>query len=200
MTTSVPGSALALLLLAGIAAAPQDPERATLDFAGKTIPPDWHLAAKSHRLLDGELVVEGGGTLDWSQPLQDKATVTLAVRSEEKANVEVHLLDDRGEVRYAFAFLGQFHPALERVACAILRDNRFVHVNPRLWLYPGRKFELEVRRAKNQFQMFVDGELAGVFVDPQPVAGKELKLRIAWATEGERDKVHLDDVKVAFPR
>jgi hypothetical protein len=196
-------SALSTILLF-VAAFPtsvaQDKDSTSLDLTGKSLPADWHLTAKSHQLANGELVADGGGSLEWAQALQDKATIALTVLTEEKANVEVHLVDDKGRSRYAFAFLGQYHQVLERVAVAILRDDRFVASNPKLWLYPGRKFELEVRRAKGQFQMFVNGELGAVFVDDKAVDGKDLKLRICWATEGGKDKVHLQGVKVALPR
>jgi hypothetical protein len=179
------------------APAPQGPAVAKLDLTGKSLPAGWRLAAAAHEMANGELVVTGGGSLDRQEALGDRNNVTVSVLTDEKANVEVHLVDGKGKVRYAFAFLGQFHPVLERVALAMLKDDHFVQVNPRLWLFPGRAFQLEVRRARNQFQMFLNGELGPVFSDPDAVAGDDLHLRVVWVTEGAKDKVHLRGVTVA---
>jgi len=176
---------------------PQEPATVKLDLSGKSLPAGWRLTAAAHELANGELVATGGGTLDWQEPLADRTNMTVGVLTEEKANVEVHLVDGKGKVRYAYAFLGQFHPSLERVALAMLKDDHFVQVNPRLWLFPGRAFQLEVRRARNQFQMFLNGELGPVFSDPDAVNGADLHLRVVWVTEGAKDKVHLRSVSVA---
>ena len=118
----------------------------------------------------------------------------------EKANVEVKLFDASGKKElYTFAFLGQYHRALVAVKSCILKGDNFVSVNPRMWIFPGRTFNFEVRAVKRQFQMFLSGELGPVFADPEPDASIDggVRVKIVLATEGKKDEVHLDNVKIA---
>jgi hypothetical protein len=49
--------------------------------------------------------------------------------------------------------------------------------------------------------MFLNGELGPFFVDEAPEADVgDLQLRISILTEGAKDKVRVDDVRLAFPR
>jgi len=101
------------------------------------------------------------------------------------------------EELYTFAFLGRYHTVLDGVKCCILKGGGFAKVDPKMWIYPGRQFQFEVRCAKSQMQMFLDGELGPVFTDPAPPApAKGMKLKILASTEGSKDEVKIDDVKV----
>lgn len=191
--------ALAVLTAAAFAAPSRDEDVAALDFSKPELPADWTVSSKAWKPDGGELRGEGGGWLDWKKPMPASFTLTFRAWTEEKANVEVQLHDSKLErAVYTFAFLGRYHAALDGVKTAILRADRFVAVSPRMWIFPGRTFTFEVRRARNQWQTFLDGELGPVFVDDDPPAeAADLRLRIVVATEGKKDKARLDDVKIA---
>ena len=90
------------------------------------------------------------------------------------------------------------------VSCGLFDGSRvmsnssgFAKVDSKMWIYPGRQFTFEVRSAKAQLQMFLDGELGPVFTDPAPPApAKGMKLKILASTEGSKDEIKIDDVKV----
>jgi hypothetical protein len=66
-----------------------------------------------------------------------------------------------------------------------------------MWIFPGRSFEFEVRRAKNQQQMFLNGVLGPFYVDEAPPpADTKYKLRILVSIEGKDSKLRLDDVRI----
>ena len=171
---------------------------ATLDFSKPELPADWKVS-KNWRVEKGELVGEGSGSLECSAALPASFTLSFDASTDEKANVEVKLVDAKsGHDVYTFAFLGRYHPALDGVKFAILKGDAFVKVDPRLWIFPGRTFSFEVRRARNQFQMFLNGELGPVFVDDDPPKeADDLRLRILANTEGKKDKVRIDNVRIA---
>jgi hypothetical protein len=189
-----------LLLAAGAPARVADD--VVLDFTKPELPADWSLSSKAWKVDAGELRGEGPGWLEHARPLPASFTLTFDAWTEEKANVEVKLLDAKGERDvYTFAFLGRYHSTLDGVKSAILKADAFVSVNPRMWIFPGRMFRFEVRRARNQFQMFLNGELGPVYVDEDPpTEADELRLRILFAPEGKKDRVRIDNVRVAGKR
>lgn len=128
-------------------------------FSGKIPGKSWTVSSKTWKVAKGELVGAGSGHLEYTHPLSGDFVLSFEAKTEEKANIEIHLVDKKGRTVFAFAFLGQYHRALDGVKCCILKENRFVNVNPRMWIYPGRTFKFEVRRAKNQYQMFLNREL-----------------------------------------
>ena len=172
-----------------------------LDFSAKEIPAPWAVTP-GWRVEDGELRGEGPGGIEYRKGVRGDFTLTFRASTEEKANVEIYLLDAKGEkVSYTCAFLGKYHSVLDGVKSCLLKDDRFVNVNPRMWIFPGRMFTFEVRRAKSQYQMFLNGELGPFFVDDAPPADlDDLRLRISILTEGGKDKVRVDDVRLVFPR
>jgi hypothetical protein len=173
----------------------------TLDFSQSKLPDGWSVSSKAWSVKDGALVGLGDGSLDFAGPIGGDFTLTFKASSAEKTNFEVKLFDaGSGEELYTFAFLGRYHSVLDAVCCCLLKGGNFVAVNKRMWIYPGREFSFEVRVAKGQYQMFLDGELGPLFVDPSPAApAKGMRLKILAATEGSKDRVQLDDVKVALP-
>jgi hypothetical protein len=190
-------SCLTLFFLAAVGWAGEG-RTVTLDFAGKEIPAGWSVANASWKPAEGELRGVGGGSLAWGEALGGDFTLTFRAWTEEKANVEVWLVDPKDDHPvYTFAFLGQYHSVLDGVKSAILKEQAFVNVSSRMWIFPGRMFTFEVRRAKNQMQMFLNGELGPFFVDDSPPENiGDLRLKIMVSTEGAKDKVRLDDVKV----
>ena len=171
----------------------------SLDFAESTkgkLPAGWSLRGKEWKVAGGELQGVGDGALAFEGPVTNDFGLTFTAWSAEKTNFEVKVYDAAtGKECYTFAFLGRYHSVLDGVKCCLLRENGFVAVDPKTWLFPGRKFKLEVRAAKGQLQMFVDGALGPFFVDPKPLRPeKGLKLEILASTEGSKDAVKLDDV------
>jgi hypothetical protein len=180
-------------LLLSSTAAP-DETTISLDFSKDKLPEGWTVSSRSWKVKDGMLRGEGDGSLEFAGPLGPDFTLTFQGWSAEKANFEVKLFDSRDNHElYTFAFLGRWHSALDGVKCCILREDRFVNVSSKMWIYPGRTFNFEVRVKNGQMQMFLDRELGPFFVDPAPLApGKGVKLRILAATEGAKDEVRLD--------
>jgi hypothetical protein len=172
----------------------------TLDFAKEKLPDGWSVPSKQWKVTGGELVGTGDGELDFAGPIAGDFSLSFSAWSAEKTNFEVKLFDaEKGDELYTFAFLGRYHTVLKCVACCMLRQDRFVTFDPKTWIYPGRKFTLEVRVAKGQLQMFVNGELGPFFVDPQPLRPeKGVKLHVLASTEGSKDEVKLDDVKLTY--
>jgi hypothetical protein len=153
-------------------------------------------------VTEGELRGRGDGTLEFAGPFDGDFTLTFTGFSAEKANFEVKLFDAAtGSESYTYAFLGVYHSVLDGVKSCLLREDRFVAVSPRMWIFPGRRFTFEVRVAKAQHQMFLDGELGPLFVDPAPIRPeKGARLRILAGTEGSGDEIRIDDVKLSFRR
>jgi hypothetical protein len=150
---------------------------------------------------EGELRGKGGGWLEYAPDLAGDFTLTFQAWTEEKANVEVTLVDPKsGKPAYTFAFLGLYHSALDGVKSCILKDDAFVNVNPKMWIFPGRMFTFEVRREKSEYQMFLDHELGPFFVDEHPPANADqLRLRLNFSAPGPRDKFRVDNVTIAVP-
>ncbi len=178
------------------------PESATLDFAKEKLPDGWSVAAKTWKVADGELRGQGDGALDFAVPIGGDFQLTFKGFSAEKANFEVKLYDAAdGTELYTFAFLGRYHSVLDGVKCCLLRGGAFVAVDPKMWIFPGRKFTFEVRFAKGRLQMFLDGVLGPLFVDHQPLLPSHgMKLKLLCSTEGSKDEVRLDDVKLEFTK
>ena len=171
----------------------------TLEFGPGTkgkLPDGWTTRNDAWKVTDGELRGIGDGALNYGGPIAGDFALSFKAWSAEKTNFEVKLFDvATGKECYTFAFLGRYHSALKCVACCLLRQDGFVAIDPKNWIFPGRKFTLEVRVAKGQFQMFLDGALGPIFVDPQPlVPEKGFKLEILASTEGSKDEIRLDDV------
>ncbi|MBK7876813.1 MAG: hypothetical protein IPJ77_13900 [Planctomycetes bacterium] len=166
------------------------------DFS-KPLAAPWSVTSKTWKVEGGELRGTGDGALDYAGPLGPDFTLTFRAKTSEKANVEVKLYDETGAKElYTFAFLGKYHSVLDGVKSCILKGERFVNVDPKTWIYPGRTFDLEVRRAKGQHQMFVNGALGPFFVDEAPPGGTQFRLKILVSCEGKDDAVVIDDVKI----
>jgi hypothetical protein len=167
-----------------------------LDFAKPNLPAGCTLASKQWQVEGGELRGAGDGALDLAGPFGGDFTLVFRGETSEKANFELKLYDaSDGRELYTFAFLGRYHSVLDGVKSCLLKGGQFVAVDPRMWTFPGRRFKFEVRSTKGQFQMFLDGVLGPLFVDPQPdrpAGGIRMKLLVA--TEGSKDRVVLDDV------
>lgn len=168
-------------------------------FNRKKLEADWRIKAeagtRAWRVEKGELRGMGGGHLDYMRPLPERFTLAFDAETQEKANIEVQLVDGDGNVQYIFAFLGTYHPVLEGVKFAILKGNGFVAVDPKHWIFPGRKFRFEVRRAGGRFQMFLDGEMGPTFDDREPV-NEDMHLRIIYAAGKKKDWVRFDDIRL----
>jgi hypothetical protein len=171
------------------------------DFSKSDLGADWKTPA-AWKVEDGELRGTGGGALQYVPPIAGDFTLEFKAECDAKANVEVKLVEPSdGRVRFTFAFLGRFHPVLDGVKSAILKDETFVKVEPKMWIWPGKTFEFEVRCARNQYQMFLDQELGPVFVDPDPPADpRPLRVQIEISPEGAKDRVRLDDVVIRTRR
>lgn len=190
---------LALAPLVASLVAP-DAKEVVQDFS-KPLAAPWSVTSKTWRVEEGELRGTGDGVLEYATALPADFTLTFRARTEEKANVEVKLYDEKGEKElYTFAFLGRYHAVLDGVKSCILKGDRFVNVDPKTWIYPGRTFDFELRRAKNQHQMFVNGVLGPFFVDEAPPDATQFRLRILVSCEGKTDKLVLDDVKIVVKK
>ncbi len=185
---------LSLAFVAVAVAAPSD--TLTLDFAKEKLPDGWSVATKSGKVVDGQLRFTGDGALDFAGPIGADFRFTCKGWSAEKASLELKAYDAAtGAELYTFVFGGRYHSVLDGVKSCLLRADRFVAVDSKMWIYPGRWFSFEMRAAKGQLQMFLDGVLGPVFVDPQPfAASKGIKLRLIASTEGSKDEVRIDDV------
>lgn len=173
-------------------------DEVALDFSKEKLPDGWSVTNQEWKPKEGQLVGHGDGMLEWAGPLANDFTLTFKGWSAEKTNFEVKLYDAAThEELYTFAFLGRYHSVLDGVKCCILKGPGFAKVDSKMWIYPGRQFTFEVRSAKAQLQMYLDGELGPVFTDPAPPApAKGMKLKILASTEGSKDEVKIDDVKV----
>ncbi|MBI5362182.1 MAG: hypothetical protein HZA53_03320 [Planctomycetes bacterium] len=193
-------NALLWLALAPLVSSPGAPDTKDVvqDFS-KPLTAPWSVTNKTWKVEDGELRGAGDGALEYAAPVPADFTLTLRARTGEKANVEVKLYDEKGEKElYTFAFLGKYHSVLDGVKSCILKEQRFVKVDPKTWIYPGRTFDLELRRAKHQHQMFVNGVLGPFFVDEAPPDETKFRVRILVSCEGKDDKLVLDDVKIRY--
>lgn len=169
---------------------------AALDFTKNELPSGWTFP-KSWKVEGGELRGEGSGQFERTAPLSGDFTITFDAWFEEKGSIELKIVDPKTEQEYyTFAFGGRYHPVLDGVKCCILKENKFVNVNSKMWIFPGRMFHFEVRRAKNQFQMFLNQELGPVFVDPAPPEGESYRIRFVAGTEGKKDKIRIDNIKI----
>lgn len=172
-----------------------------LDFESSDLPKPFTVSSKSWSVKDGMLRGTGEGRLEYAGPIAGDFDLRFEAWTAEKANVEVKLFDAKTDQElYTFAFLGRYHSGLDGVKSCMLRQDAFVNVDPKMWIFPGRTFTFEVRAAKGQFQMFLNNELGPFFVDPQPLApAGGMKLKIFVNTEGKDDEVRLDDFELRLP-
>ncbi|MFN0204980.1 MAG: hypothetical protein ACKVS6_01545 [Planctomycetota bacterium] len=173
----------------------------TLDFTKSELPAGWTFP-KGWKSEVGELRGEGAGIFERTAPLTGDFTITFDAWFEEKASIELKIIDAKADSKkiegehYTFAFAGLYHSVLDGVKSCILKGNQFVNVNPKMWIFPGRMFHFEVRSAKHQFQMFLNQELGPVFVDSAPPGDASYRIRFVVATEGKKDKVRIDNIKI----
>lgn len=177
-------------------------ETLTLDFAKEKLPEGCTLSSKQWRVDGGELRGVGDGMLELAGPFGADFTLKFRGESSEKANFEIKLYDAAdGRELYTFAFLGRYHSVLDGVKSCLLKGGGFVAVDPKMWTFPGRRFTFEVRSAKGQLQMFLDGALGPLYVDPQPERPAQgIKVKLLVSTEGSKDRVVLDDVTLEYAR
>lgn len=187
-----------LFALLAAFATPEKPESIGNDFS-KPLAPPWSVTSKEWKVDKDALVGAGGGALECSQTIRGDFTLTFEGWSGEKTNFEVKLFDKDGRKElYTFAFLGRYHSVLDGPKSCILKGNAFVAKDAKMWIFPGRAFEFEVRRAKNQFQMFLNGEIGPAFVDDVGPALDEFRLQILASPEGSKDAIRIDDVRVVL--
>ncbi|MBI3817893.1 MAG: hypothetical protein HY286_04320 [Planctomycetes bacterium] len=196
----IPWAAAAAAVLLALSSAQQgksDDSTLQLDFQKSELPPGWQISPKSWKIEGGELRGEGGGTLDRVVPVSGDFTITFDGWTEEKGSFEVKILDAKGEKEYyTFAYGGRYHQVLKGPKCCILKEDRFVAVDDKMWIFPGRMFHFEVRGVKHQFQMFLNQELGPVFVDAAPPDDESYRIRIVSGTDGKKDKIRIDNVKI----
>jgi hypothetical protein len=182
------------------AAAFDKPVEIANDFSKELAAP-WVVSSKEWKIENEELVGTGGGTLEYQNALSGDFALTFDGWSSEKTNFEVKLYDKDGKKElYTFAFMGRYHSVLDGPKSCILKGDAFVKKDSKMWIFPGRKFEFEIRRAKNQFQMFLNGELGPVFVDDAGPALDEFRFKILANPEGKKDVSKLDNVKVVLKK
>ncbi len=192
---------LTLILLALFAVpdpSPRDQKVATFDFESKKIPTEWRLSSRTWKVEDGELCGSGSGNMEFKKALEGDFDLSFEAWTEEKANIEIVLFAQKGRKKedlYCFAFLGSYHPVLDGVKSAILKGNRFVSVDPRMWIFPGRDFRFEIRRSKNKFHMFLNGEAGPGFFDDDCQL-KKFRIRIIYSGEGKKDEVRIDNIRL----
>jgi len=180
--------------------APKEKKIVTVDFSTRRVPSDWRVTTKKWKIDQGELRGEGSGALEYKKKLKGDFTLSFDGWTEEKANIEIVLVDPKSkECFFCFAFLGSYHRVLDGVKSAILKGNRFVSVDPRMWIFPGRDFSFEVRRARNQYQMFLDGLAGPAFTDPDPEM-EEFLLKISASTGDKKESVSLDNVRLVVEK
>ena len=201
----IPLLCLAAALFAALPAATEDPEIQTVaktDFSEKQLSAEWALTSTSWGIEEGEMRGKGPGVLFCTKSMEGDFKLTMNAWMEQKANVEIQLIDPKTDAAYfTFVFMGKYHSVLDGVKSAILKDNNFVSIDPKMWIFPGRMFSFEVRREGNEFQMFLDHELGPYFVDDKsPSPMKDFIVRISILTEGVRDKVRMDDVVLTAPK
>lgn len=189
-------AAVCILLPFVTGARPAKEETVKQDFSGGSLGKDWKVSSESWKVLEGELKGKGAGYLEYVKPLSGDFVLTFDAQTEEKANIEVMLLDRTGKkVLYTLAFMGRYHTVLDGPKSAILKADRFVSVSSRMWIFPGRLFSFEVRKAKNQFQMFLNKELGPTFTDDEPFPELEaFLLRITFSPEGKHEGARIDNV------
>lgn len=193
--------ALSVLLLAFLpwqGPAPRDQKVESVDFSAKRLPADWRVSSRSWKVEDGELCGSGNGSIEYKRVMEGDFDLSFEAWTEEKANIEVFLFSQgtrKKEDYYGFAFLGSYHPVLDGVKSAILKGNRFVSVDSRMWIFPGRDFRFEVRRNKNRFQMFLNGEAGPAFTDNE-LEMEKFRFRIVYSGTGKKDEVRIDNIRL----
>lgn len=193
-------SLLAALLALPLAPGPKEKRVVNVDFSTRRLPQDWRVSNKTWKIDQGELRGEGNGTLEFKKKLEGDFALSFDGWVEEKGNIEIVLTDPKSkECYFVFAFLGSYHPVLDGVKSAILKGNRFVAVDPRMWIFPGRDFSFEVRRARHQYQMFLDGELGPVFEDKEPEM-EEFLLKISYGAGHKKESVVIDNVRLVIEK
>lgn len=180
---------------------PQDSE-VNLDFLTAELPKGVVIAVKSWKIADGVLRGTGGGYVEIPVPENGNWKLSFQGSSDEKANFEVKAFDKTGKTEiYTFAFLGRYHSVLDGPKSCILKGPAFVNVSSKMWIFPGRMFNFDVKCAKSQFQMFLNGELGPNFVDDKPAEPEGgLKLRIYVSPESEKDGWKIDNIKLKSKR
>ena len=172
------------------------------EFSKKELDKCWNLKG-GWAPEEGELRGKGAAWIDYVPEVPGDFTLTFQAWTEEKANVELMLVDPKtGVPVYVFSFGGLYRNVLDGVKSAILRENYFIKsaVCSKMWIYPGRMFTYEVRREKNGYEMYLDHELGPFFVDENPPANADhLKLRLNFNTSGSRDKFRVDNVTLSVP-
>jgi hypothetical protein len=172
------------------------------DFSGKAPGKAWKASPEAWKVEAGELQGKGPGHVELVDPIAGDFALTFKARTAEKANIEVKLLDEKGETTlYTFAFLGRYHSVLDGPKSCILKHDRFVSVSSRMWIFPGRAFSFKVERSRNDLAMALDGEKGPSFTDDSPPReAARLRLRIVFDPEGKDDAIRLDDLEVRLAK
>lgn len=175
-------------------------ETLTLDFAQEKLPAGWSVTSPRWKAVQGKLEGTGDGALEYAGPVTGDFTLKFTGWTGGKCNLELKTIDlTTGQDVYTFAFLGRYHRVLEGVKCCILREDTFVSVDPKQWIYPGRRFTCEIRVSRGRYQMFLDGEPGPEFVDPQPLRPAQgTKLRLLANTGGGEDRVQIENVRLVL--
>lgn len=173
-------------------------ETITLDFTQEKLPAGWSLTNPTWKAGQGRLEGTGDGELEFAGPVTGDFTLRFTGWISGKGNLELKTLDRAtGEDVYSFAFLGRYHRVLEGVKNCILRENYFVSVDPKQWIYPGRSFTCEIRVSQGRYQMFLDGEAGPDFTDPQPLRPPQgTKLRLQARFDRSQDRVRFENVQL----
>jgi hypothetical protein len=195
---------LPLLAACALCSSPAPPHAAPsedvveLDFESGKLPEDWSVSSGEWKVRRGVLDGRGPGYLQLDVPRSGDFRLSFRAWTEEKANVEVKLIDpDTGREMWTFAFLGTYHSILDGPKSCILRNNHFVNVDARTWIFPGRWFDFRVRARSDQYEMFLNDALAPRFVDEDaPEEAPRWLLRIQHGPELEDTRFELDDVKL----
>lgn len=172
-----------------------------LDLSGKTIGEDWKVTSGTVKVENKELVGTGAIRLESARTFSDDFLLTFEAMTEEKANIEIKLLDETGKRElYTFAFLGRYHTVLDGVKSAILKEDVFVKVDSRMWIFPGRFFKFKVERSGKDFKMFLNGQAGPEFKDPGAAAAlKNFRIRILHDSESAWDRARFKNVKLEVP-
>lgn len=202
-------SALSLFIVALVtSAAMEKPSRLParqdetilLDFSTPELPKGTVLSSSLWKVESGELRGTGGGWIELPAKVAGAWTLTFDGWTQEKASFEVKLWDKAGaHDAMSFAFGGMYHPVLDGPKSCILKGDRFVNICSKMWIFPGRMFNFEVRHSKNQYQMFLNGELGPFFVDNEPIKDDAApRMRIHFGCEGAKDGFRLDNIKLVL--
>src|SRR2546422_11716457 len=70
------------------------------DFSGGSPGKDWKVSAESWKVAEGELRGKGDGFLGFTKTLSGDFLLKFDAQTEEKANLEVTLLDKTGKKRF----------------------------------------------------------------------------------------------------